>query len=59
MIWYFLECLSLRYPGVSKNKKGLDLGVMDPSEKPEIMRMRVFEFSNNEIEKLLVRNEAE
>ena len=32
---------------------------MDMSENPQIMKMRVFGLSFNEIEKLIVQNEAE
>ena len=44
---------------MSPRIKIVGLGVMDTSENPTIMKMRVFGFSHNEIEKLLVHNEAE
>ena len=48
-----------RCAGVSKNKKPLVLGAGDTSRNPEIIEMRGFRVSHEQIEKLIYQIEAE
>ena len=51
----YVEC-----PGVSKDKnKWFWEPWVDTSDNPQLMNMLIFRLSNNEIEKLLIENEAE
>ena len=44
---------------VSRHIKSIDKGSYKSQKNPEIMKIEVWGFSNNKIEKLLVQNEAE
>ena len=50
--------ISLKYSGVSKDKSYCFLDLVDTSENPEIIDMRVSGFSYKQIEKLWILNEA-
>ena len=54
---FFLDCL--RYPGGSKDQKNWFWESCTRPELPKSWKWRVFGFSHNEIEKLLVQNEEE
>ena len=52
---FVLDCR--KYPGFSSDKK-LVLGGLDTSQNPEIIEMKSFGLSHNQIQKLLIRIEA-
>ena len=56
VVSFFLDYL--RYPGVSKGTKWLVLGVWTRPKIPKSWAWGVFDFSHDEIEELLIKNEA-